>query len=91
MAIPGLRVRNPNTGAVYFEVSDRATRIVGTLTVGAGSGSFTVPVSAGDEVWAVQQLREILLGQADSKNLTVSGNVISWGAGPAATLTYGVY
>lgn len=88
--MPGLRVRNPNTGAVILDITDRITRLVATIAI-ATSGSVVVDGGAEGEVWFFYNF-----GPTYSTNqqtsVTLSGRTISWSNIPeGSVLTYGVY
>lgn len=93
MAAYGLVIRNPNTGEVILNVTDRLTRIVGTFTAGPAAGSITVPSDIeGDIFFFPVGFLSYTFGNGSQGTFTVSGRTISWGVLPSAlAMYYGVY
>ena len=88
--MPGLRIRRPDTGAVILEITDRITRLVGTIALPV-SGSLVVDGSAEGDVWFFYNFGPTYSTNQDT-SVTLSGRTISWSNIPAgSTLTYGVY
>lgn len=76
----GLRVRDPATGVVQVEVTDRVTKVLGTLETGTAAGSITVPEFANGTPWVIAL--DYLAGNAVVDNLamtpTINGLTLSW-------------
>ncbi len=91
----GLRIKNPSTGQVMLEITDRITCQKGQFTTSGLSGSFTVAVEPGQLVWAYCHDTS---DQATTWGpiVWVDGNTIHWEAagligGVNCNVTYGTY
>lgn len=98
----GLRVRDPNTGVIIVEITDRLTRILGQVYTGTTAGSIQVPQFALGSGFAV--IQEPPPPNPNIANIYrfprafVSGTTLSWdfpgnGVHPAvgAVIQYGVF
>jgi len=74
----GFRVRNPNTGAIMLDITDRITRTMGTFETGVVDGSFQITDGVGGQAWlSVLSDLAVTSGTA-TPEVTLSGNTISW-------------
>lgn len=96
----GLRIRDRVTGAVTLEITDRISRIVGSVETGAGAGSISVPEFSQGTGWAIPRvIEQTVTTPTTAPLITISTSGLSWsfpgtGAGKPAqscTITYGVY
>lgn len=98
MAEYGLQIKNL-AGQVILRITDRVTRLLGSLETGTNSGSFAVPLPDGGSVFIIVDTTN---GSAYSDGavfpvITISGNVITWTFDNRTTgrvslrLTYGIY
>ena len=90
----GLQVWNA-AGQLVFDTPDRASRVIGSITVPAGTsgGSIALPTGYGDYWFHIQNLS----GTRYSCNVSISGNTLTYGQSPLWTPTadclviYGAY
>lgn len=97
MAVYGLRVKHPTTGVVLLEITDRITRILGSLSTGTTSGSYTVSTSLGTAFFVCAVSSNFSATQT-TPSIVVSGNTVTWTFNNVAGYTptpvyiqYGVY
>jgi len=97
MAEYGLRIKHPDTGAVLLNITDRITRVLGTLNTGTANGSYSVDSALGTAFFSCL-VANSFDAQSAQPDITVSGNTVSWsfdGAGfytkVPVTILYGVY
>lgn len=98
--MPGLRIRRPDTGAVILELTDRITRLFGTVVITSANktGSYTYPGSDGIP-WYHMRLPPGVQDPATSQStyppsgdVTRYGRVLSWTNVPVGTqIVVGVY
>lgn len=78
----GMRVRDPNTGVITLDITERLTRLIGIVYSGTSPGAIAVPDFAIGEGWAA-----IVEGTNPNGNLfsnvrypriIISGTVLSW-------------
>lgn len=74
------------SGAERLSLTDRLTRVVGTIPASSVSGSIDVPAfSLGTPFWFLLEQTEIF-----GPEVTISGTTLSW-VKNASTIMYGVY
>lgn len=98
----GMRIRDPNTGVIVLEISDRLTRIIGNINSGSSPGSISVPGFAYGEGWAAVvegvNPNAALFSRVRYPRISISGTNLSWDfpgipQDPivACLIVYGVY
>jgi hypothetical protein len=88
-----LRIRRKDTGAVILEITDRLTRLIGTLSI-SGSNSYTFPAAEGAPFFYVRYPSNVDQNNtAASITLGGAGNrVLSWvDATPGTQIVVGLY
>lgn len=76
----GLRIRNRTTGAVTFEVTDRLTRVLGSVYTGSVNGAIAVPAFSQGIPWAYANGigNQNLFSFGQFPKVTISGTILSW-------------
>ncbi len=95
--IYGLRVKRPVTGEVLLEITDRITRVLGTISTGTSNGTITVD-SVHGSAFFVCLIGNDFDSQYAQPGVVINGNTCTWtfASTPGYTRTpitilYGVY
>lgn len=91
MAEYGIQIRDPVTGQIIQRYTDRISRTVGMVNCGPNAGSLYVPDSLEGSVFFITLTTEASFNNTLPSVITLSGRTISWTAGRAKTIMYGVY
>ncbi|MDP9528479.1 hypothetical protein [Pseudomonas protegens] len=94
----GLRVRDKLTGEIVLDITDRLTRVLGTVETGTSPGSIQVPEFANGSGWVTRfDVVADIVTVGMRPVATISGTTLSWyfpsgyESFIGATLVYGVY
>jgi hypothetical protein len=94
--VAGLRLRRPDNGAVILELTDRITRIFGTILISAGnvSSGYNFPGVEGTP-WYFMRFPpgvDVSGGYPASTAIGLSGTALTWSNMPVGTqILVGVY
>lgn len=96
----GVRIRNSDTGKIVLDITDRLTRILGSVNTGTNPGSIVVPEFAQGSPWYyfAGVGRSSPFDNGNKPIVTISGNTLSWAftnfsgrTRYADTIIYGLY
>lgn len=74
-----------------FTITDRLSRVLGTMTLPTTAGSTTIAGFADGQGWAFEHITSLNPGGA-GRTFSVSGTTLTWGAYVSTTdITYGIY
>ena len=81
------------TGKTVFDASYRIVRVIGFANLPAGAGSLSnAAFITGTPFFFMQPTgTELQVGSPAKKTISFSGTTMSWTAGEAVTVYYGVY
>lgn len=85
----GVQVFN-SSGGIEVEITDRLARVIGTLSTGGGSGSYTVPGVGSHSVWIIASYYTRFVSAEDVTSVSAAGDTISWTGNGDMEVLYGV-